>query len=68
MSELKPCPFCGAEAEHFKEDGYDVEAGNTAGLKHFVWCTECSALVSGDTEQEAYEAWNRRVEAERAET
>lgn len=61
--ELKRCPFCGAEAEHFKETGYVAETGKSCGgIKHFVWCTECSALVAGDTEQEARDEWNRRVE------
>ena len=61
--ELKPCPFCGAEAEHFKDACFVCETGKPVGeIKHFVWCTECSALVSGDTEQEAYDAWNRRAE------
>ena len=65
MSELKlkPCPFCGAEAEHFKDACFVGETGKPVGkIKHFVWCTECSALVSGGTEQEAYDAWNRRVQ------
>ena len=61
MIELKPCPFCGAEAEHIT--GKKIVAGKpVGGIKHFVRCTECSAFVSGDTKQEAIAVWNRRAE------
>lgn len=61
-SELKQCPFCGSEAEVFKDVTFKAETGEKIGkIKFFVWCTECSALVNGDTEEGAIEAWNRRV-------
>lgn len=46
MSELKPCPFCGGEAEAVHEINgmWTVE------------CVKCGALVDG------IEAWNTRVE------
>lgn len=45
MSELKPCPFCGGEAEAVHEiDGFWT-----------VECVKCGALVDG------IEAWNTRA-------
>ena len=56
---LKPCPFCGGEA-----DRVDIEDGENAGGS-FVHCTVCDA--SGNIEFEFKENfisnWNRRVEA-----
>ena len=60
--KLKPCPFCGGEAELFKDISFSAESGKQiAEIKAFAWCCECSALVSGDTEIEAVELWNRRA-------
>lgn len=51
MTELKPCPFCGGEAELY-----------SGGIK-YVLCKECLA-TSNDfkTEAEAIKAWNTRHE------
>ncbi len=63
MSKLKKCPFCGGEAEKFKDVSFVVENGEKIGEKMwFVCCTECSALVSGSTEQEVSDQWNRRID------
>ena len=54
MTELKPCPFCGGEAEHY-EDGY---------MQHYVVCTRrgCYARSFGfESEAEAIDAWNTRA-------
>ena len=53
--ELKPCPFCGGEAQAKHTDG-------SFGHDH-VWvrCLHCPAqTMAMDTEVEAIAAWNRR--------
>lgn len=54
MAELKPCPFCGGEAE------------TSRGLHRYdcwgVWCPECKVRTDLYlSEREAAEAWNRRA-------
>ena len=64
MNILKKCPFCGGEAQHIVDGaGICVDDMTVApNVMHFVWCLECSALVSAKSEAEAIEAWNRRTE------
>ena len=53
MTELKPCPFCGGEAEIFVSDITD---------RALVYCRGCDAQIKmQQNEQEAIEAWNKRV-------
>lgn len=57
--ELKPCPFCGDDAEIMIKDGshakaYDIKCMN-----------DCCYLAYGaywffDTKEEAIQAWNKR--------
>lgn len=62
--ELKPCPFCGKKAvintiephAHIFVPMPDYEGGA------FIECTGCTCVVSGKTEHEAVEAWNRMVD------
>ena len=52
---LKPCPFCGGEAEVFR--------GITYGFRYLYEprCIKCEcALGIYETEEQAIEAWNRR--------
>ena len=54
MSELKPCPFCGATA---------VEVNTYHGGGYAAWVTCRSCRVSGavrDTVSDATKAWNHR--------
>lgn len=72
MSELKPCPFCGGDSE-IKDDGYwNVEFDNLTMAEtdcdikspdmYWAECEACHSL-SGyyETEEEAVDAWNRRI-------
>lgn len=58
MNDLKPCPFCGGEADC---NNVAFEKGNKK-----MWAVECieCGVVSNFfyTEEKAIEAWNRRAE------
>ena len=55
--KLKPCPFCGGEAEVWVSD-----VTNRA----IVYCTVCDAQIRiKQNEQEAIEAWNKRVDMDK---
>lgn len=57
MSELKPCPFCGGEAETLTADS--MHGGYLFG----IMCNDCRSRGDVyDTEAEAIEAWNTRAE------
>lgn len=57
MKELKPCPFCGSEADTAYNTRFNWQ----------VFCTndECFmntiTMYGKGTEEEAIEAWNRRA-------
>lgn len=54
MIELKPCPFCGGEAQMMD-----------MGYPHWVYCKTCGAKVHGRVvgdEQASVDAWNKRAE------
>lgn len=59
MNDLKPCPFCGSEAEIIDyKDEY---------LEQIVTCRNSFCKVNPnthffETREEAIEAWNRRAE------
>jgi len=57
MTELKPCPFCGREAEI-------VEAEKIAGFQLYQgYCFGCGARsVPMTSQEEVAEVWNRRTE------
>ena len=53
MTELRKCPFCGGKAEVWVSDVTD---------RAIVYCTVCDAQIRiRPNEQEAIEAWNKRV-------
>lgn len=62
--KLKPCPFCGSEAEIV----WDVDAGYNSFPEenYHVRCIRCGCDLGGvfgfETEEEAAETWNRRAE------
>jgi Lar family restriction alleviation protein len=56
-NELKSCPFCGGEAEIHNLVKIDIND------RCWIECKECGISTKiYDGEQEAIEAWNRRVE------
>lgn len=58
MAELKPCPFCGGEAE-IVNNGYFVDVS----CKDHR-CRGWAESLMNNTEEEAIEAWNRRTSRE----
>lgn len=53
MSDLKPCPFCGGEAELTCFEAPEF----------WVWCPNCKASTDAHTcKGGAIEAWNTRAE------
>lgn len=54
MTELKPCPFCGGEAEILVSDIAD---------RAVIYCRGCDAQIQiKPNKQEAIEAWNKRAD------
>lgn len=62
MEELKPCPFCGGEADCNKTGIYEYY-----GIPlWWVECLSCGINTGGyNTRGEAIETWNRRATDER---
>lgn len=59
MSELKPCPFCGGEAEMLTAESMN------GGYLFGIMCNDCRSRGDVyDTEAEAIEAWNTRYHSE----
>ena len=56
QNKLKPCPFCGGKA--YKKRNWDFDGNDIYGIH----CENCNAQTEYRcSEQEAIEAWNRRV-------
>ena len=65
MEELKPCPFCGGEAELYESEAYNLKTEKKEEqIRFFVMCKECTALVCGLSKKVATERWNRRASDE----
>ena len=62
MAELKPCPFCGAEAnDKYQPNGEILRTANKGEWKH--WYNGC--ILSGFViKADKIEDWNRRAEDE----
>lgn len=52
--KLRPCPFCGGEAEEFTGE-------DAAPHRWTVECESCGAHVGSDTRHKARAKWNRRA-------
>lgn len=63
MTELKPCPFCGAkESDEHGLRLINFSRNNTLGVE----CYRCEAMIGYtryNTQEEAIEAWNSRCGA-----
>ena len=57
MDDLKPCPFCGGEAEEIEPP----RKGYWMGFWR-IRCTGCHALMHGSHRGMNRDAWNRRAE------
>jgi len=56
--KLKPCPFCGGEAEYCK--------GDWIGKEYWVKCTKCSCKTSlSNNYKKPIEEWNTRKPIDR---
>lgn len=61
MEKLKPCPFCGGKADVWRTNYHVyIQCENFCMDDRF----EHLVQVSGDTEEQALEAWNRRANDE----
>ena len=60
-NELKPCPFCGGKARLLTKSPFYILEMNRG--RRAVFCTtdNCYAVMFAETDQEAIEKWNRRV-------
>lgn len=71
MPKLKPCPFCGGKAEFISDFDHPVTATSRMHCQiAYVKCLNCISesrifdSCSGETEQNAIDAWNTRSEKE----
>lgn len=54
MNELKPCPFCGSKPFVWRTNYRTyIECPNLTSESHRI-------MMSGKSDKEAFEAWNRR--------
>ena len=62
MTELKPCPFCGAEAA-FSDVCFATSSYHPYKRTYRkIFCKKCGGETKAwGTESKAVEAWNRRV-------
>lgn len=57
MTDIKPCPFCGGEAETLKD--FDCLLSE---WQYYIQCKKCySSSHLYKTDDEAIAAWNRRA-------
>ena len=64
MSDLKPCPFCGGEAEYRYVSGirHPWSGVQADALAITVNCIRCGATIpSGMSQERVTDAWNRRA-------
>ena len=58
--ELRPCPFCGGEAEAYKLP-YGRNGAEKGNWYYDIRCKKCTATLTGGNESGTIEWWNTRV-------
>lgn len=68
-TELKPCPFCGGEAEMIKHSFWNERKHSYSDRTYSIKCCGCSVETYPfyDTKEKATESWNRRANNEQRE-
>ena len=64
MIDLKPCPFCGAEAAIGDQRKY-IGGRNYGYDRQYIYCTKCgcqTASYDWDDRADMVKAWNRRAD------
>lgn len=61
MIELKPCPFCGAEAHTFVDSGVRVICPKCGASSKCLQDGMTPRGVMGDAIKSVVDAWNKRV-------
>lgn len=67
MNGLKPCPFCGGEAETIKMGQYNGEiiynSNGEPRIRPFavIGCKDCGARIEEQDEEELADMWNTRT-------
>ena len=58
---VKPCPFCGGDAEVVRLRGYILCPSASHSPMYYVACTECGCRTGPDTSvKDIIEIWNKR--------
>ena len=65
--KLKPCPFCNGKAfsYYIKPHKHGLVGMPDYNGGGFVECSSCGVALSGETEEQAKEKWNRRADNDR---
>lgn len=65
-SELKPCPFCGGEVEHWTEGAFHYGVRGYSPRKEHITCKTCNTkktqISDKLTKADAITAWNTRTQ------
>ena len=63
--KLKPCPFCGGQAEYYKQWPGGVGASGMEDPEYLIECVICRATnrYPYATKEHAADRWNRRADA-----
>lgn len=60
MPEIKPCPFCGANAQRVDFDMFKTDPNFGGSCIECTRCQASTAVVFG-TKENLYQRWNERV-------